>query len=126
MSVTAPAGSAPLPRVTGLTVHDLQAQGKDYIRRACEVMEHARKSRDGGKTYVPLAETPAECAGRYILGAGSARSGLGMLNYDIAHVGGHENGKLWIEAREILRAAMAAVPQYQQPTSRSAPGARAR
>ena len=87
------------------TVHELRRIGADYLARANEAMEHARRA--GAHTYIPLTDTPEEYAGQLLIAFANARQALESLEYELRHVEPGENEALWRAAREILVDAIA-------------------
>ena len=90
-----------------LTVYELRRLGAEALRRANDVMAHARHGGQGGGAYAPEPETAAEHAGRYVLAEGSLRGALAALDYQLRHVNAGEDAALWREARAVLAAATA-------------------
>ncbi|GJG86125.1 hypothetical protein tb265_13060 [Gemmatimonadetes bacterium T265] len=101
---------------TPLTVYELRRLGSDYLWRANEALEHARRGGQGGGAYTPVPETAAEHAGQYVLSEGSLRGALAALDYQLAHLDPGENGPLWREARAILAAAAAHAAPHPAPS----------
>ncbi len=91
--------------------------GTEYLLRANEAMEDARRGGPSGSVYMPPPESAAEQAGQYVLSEGSLRGALAALDYQLAHLDPGENGVLWTEARAILAAAIA----HATPPARPAP-----